>query len=86
MVRRSTERPESQDAGFAQFLAPERSIPSVANPLLHDTTLSARLEATPSPYGDGRAGVRIAQIARRLADGDTPEEAISSVANSRDLR
>lgn len=80
VVRRSTERPEAIDAGFAQLGTPERSISTVANQLLDDSSLSARLLATPSPYGDGRAGERIAEIARGIADGRSPEQAVACLS------
>lgn len=67
VVRKSTERPESIRSGFAQLIAPGDSIEEAARGVLDDTFLAARLRDTPSPYGDGTAGRRIADIARRLA-------------------
>lgn len=68
VVRRSTERPESIDAGFSTLVTPEMSIRDAAATVLADESLPERLEVTPSPYGDGSAGYRIAEIAIRLAE------------------
>lgn len=68
VVRRSTERPESVDAGFARLVVPGEDIAAAAAEVLADPGLAARLAATPSPYGDGRAGALIAAGAVRLAE------------------
>ncbi|QNE35282.1 non-hydrolyzing UDP-N-acetylglucosamine 2-epimerase [Leifsonia shinshuensis] len=68
VVRRSTERPESIDAGFARLVTPGEDIAAAAAGVLSQPGLRSRLAATPSPYGDGRAGAQIAQAALRLAD------------------
>ncbi|UAJ80114.1 UDP-N-acetylglucosamine 2-epimerase (non-hydrolyzing) [Leifsonia sp. ZF2019] len=73
VVRRSTERPESMDAGFARLAPPTADLASVANAMLHDHALRSRLLTTPSPYGDGNASERIATICQRLAIGDDVE-------------
>lgn len=65
VIRRSTERPESIDAGFAQLITPEQDIAAAANLLLaadeHD------LDERPCPYGDGSASAQIADIAKDVA-------------------
>ncbi|WP_374009592.1 non-hydrolyzing UDP-N-acetylglucosamine 2-epimerase [Leifsonia sp. LS-T14] len=76
VLRRSTERPESVDAGFAQLITPELPLAAIANRMLADQTLPARLRSLPSPYGDGSATAQIAHIARSIADGSSPEEAV----------
>jgi UDP-N-acetylglucosamine 2-epimerase (non-hydrolysing) len=76
VVRRSTERPEAIDAGFAQLMTPECDLGAAAAALLADTRAASRLAATPSPYGDGSASATIAAIARDLAAGSTPAEAV----------
>ncbi|MEN2739741.1 UDP-N-acetylglucosamine 2-epimerase (non-hydrolyzing) [Microbacterium sp. X-17] len=68
VVRRSTERPESVDAGFARLVVPGEDIAAAAAEVLAEPGLADRLAATPSPYGDGRAGELIAAGAVRLAD------------------
>jgi UDP-N-acetylglucosamine 2-epimerase (non-hydrolysing) len=58
VVRNSTERPESIDAGFAILVQPagiEAAVAAMTAP-----GLQARLMATPSPFGDGHSGERIA--------------------------
>lgn len=76
VVRRSTERPESIESGHAQLVTPDVDIARVAN-----SALSAPRSATAasSPYGDGRAAVRIARIAELIADGCDPQEAIRAI-------
>ncbi|MFJ9519348.1 non-hydrolyzing UDP-N-acetylglucosamine 2-epimerase [Kitasatospora sp. NPDC101801] len=64
VVRNSTERPESIEAGFAHLVAPGPQITRVAQALLDDVGLDQRLASTPSPYGDGQASRRIAALAR----------------------
>jgi UDP-N-acetylglucosamine 2-epimerase (non-hydrolysing) len=82
VVRRSTERPESIDAGFSRLVTPDHDIAGAANAVLAGATVD--LTAVPSPYGDGQASLRIARIALALADGarvrDLP--AIAGVANA----
>lgn len=66
VVRNSTERQESIDAGFAHLLQPGPEISELGRHLIADTDLPARLRAIPCPYGDGRASERIAQLARQF--------------------
>lgn len=60
VVRNSTERPESVDAGFAHLVQPGPVIGELGRRLIGDEGLAARLAALPSPYGDGTASERIA--------------------------
>lgn len=75
VVRRSTERPESVDAGFARLVTPQQDIATEANRVLDDPTLERFLAAAACPYGDGSASARIAAICRALATGATVEDA-----------
>lgn len=59
VVRSSTERPESIDAGFAHLVPPGPAIHTLAADLLADADLPHRLRRTPSPYGDRYAAARI---------------------------
>ena len=63
VIRRSTERPEAIDAGFATLVPPTASIADAAAALLKDFE-AQHLAATPSPYGDGTASKTIADLAR----------------------
>lgn len=61
VLREKTERPEAVDAGFARVVGTDPAvIVNEAIALLADDTVRARLAATPNPFGDGRAGERIA--------------------------
>ncbi|MFJ1756819.1 non-hydrolyzing UDP-N-acetylglucosamine 2-epimerase [Kitasatospora sp. NPDC088134] len=63
VVRRSTERPEAVTAGFAALVSPGPELVAAARArLVEGPALPARLAATPSPYGDGRAAERIARL------------------------
>jgi UDP-N-acetylglucosamine 2-epimerase (non-hydrolysing) len=64
VVRNSTERPESIEAGFSHLVQPGPAIGDLGRQLLADRSLSDRLNAIPCPFGDGRASERIAAIAR----------------------
>lgn len=67
VVRNSTERPEAVDAGFARVVGPHglaEAIHEMAAP-----EVAARLLGLPCPFGDGRAGERIATAAVALVDG-----------------
>lgn len=70
VVRRSTERQESIDAGFAQLVGPDGIEAAVTAVLEDHAPLTARLAATPSPYGDGHASSRIVTAVLALLDGD----------------
>ena len=69
VVRNSTERPESIDAGFAHLVRPGRAIGEIGRQLLADPLLRQRLSGIPSPYGDGLASERIADCARTFLAG-----------------
>ncbi len=60
MVRTSTERPESVDAGFAVLAGPE-GVAAAAAHLLRPGW-PEELTRLPSPFGDGRAAERIAGL------------------------
>jgi UDP-N-acetylglucosamine 2-epimerase (non-hydrolysing) len=62
VVRNSTERPESIDAGFAHLVQPGPVIGELGRRLIGDDALSERLAAIPCPYGDGKASERIAAL------------------------
>jgi UDP-N-acetylglucosamine 2-epimerase (non-hydrolysing) len=64
VVRNSTERPESIDAGFAHLVRPGRAIGELGRQLISDPLLGERLAAIPCPYGDGLASERIAACLR----------------------
>src|SRR5580700_3923042 len=64
VVRNSTERPESIEAGFAHLVQPGPAISDLGRQLLGDDTLSERLAATPCPYGDAKASERITELLR----------------------
>jgi len=65
VVRRSTERPEAVDAGFARLVRPADDLAAAARGLLEDTRRHPLAEV-PSPYGDGTASRRIAEVALAL--------------------
>ena len=60
VVRNSTQRPESIDAGFAHLVQPGPVINELGRQLIGDEALGERLAAIPCPYGDGKASERIA--------------------------
>lgn len=65
VVRRSTERPEALE-DFAVLATPGPDVSNTVGTWLRDlTAVHRRLSATPSPYGDGTASARIANLARR---------------------
>jgi UDP-N-acetylglucosamine 2-epimerase (non-hydrolysing) len=78
VIRRSTERPESVESGFAQLITPDLDIAKAANSLLAEPGLERRLFATSSPYGSGDASTRIARIATDLADGLSVRDAVAA--------
>ncbi len=59
IVRRSTERPEAVDAGFARLVSPDGIVGAVESILSRHAAVLARLAKTSSPYGDGKAAARI---------------------------
>ena len=64
VVRNSTERPESIEAGFAHLVQPGPMISDLGRQLIGDEGLDERLAAIPCPYGDGKASERIAELLR----------------------
>jgi UDP-N-acetylglucosamine 2-epimerase (non-hydrolysing) len=64
VVRNSTERPESVEAGFAHLVQPGPVIGDLGRQLIGDEGLAARLAARPCPYGDGTASEQIAGLLR----------------------
>jgi UDP-N-acetylglucosamine 2-epimerase (non-hydrolysing) len=66
VVRNSTERPESVEAGFAEVTGPEQLTGALSRML--DPALPDRLAQIPSPFGDGQAGARIATAVLALTD------------------
>ena len=64
VVRNSTERQESIDAGFAHLVQPGPVISELGRHLIGDQGLSERLAAVACPYGDGKASDRIAGLLR----------------------
>jgi UDP-N-acetylglucosamine 2-epimerase (non-hydrolysing) len=62
VVRNSTERPESIEAGFAHLVQPGPMLGDLGKQLISDQGLSERLAAVPCPYGDGKASERIATL------------------------
>ena len=64
VVRNSTERPESIEAGFAHLVQPGPVISDLGRQLIADEGLSKQLAAIPCPYGDGKASERIAELLR----------------------
>lgn len=72
IVRRTTERVESIDAGFAALAGPHEVF-AAAGDVLSDPGVTARLAATPSPYGDGTAAKQIvAHTVSRYSRGSVP--------------
>ena len=68
VMRDVTERPEAVEAGLARLVGtdPDRIIDAVGE-LLHDDAAHAAMTGRPSPYGDGRAAVHIADHMETLA-------------------
>jgi len=64
VVRNSTERPESIDAGFAHLVQPGPVLGDLGRELIGDEGLAARLARVPCPYGDGTASEQIAGCLR----------------------
>jgi len=74
VVRNSTERPEAVEAGWATLIRPGVDIAAAVNRFLQSERPDVSL---PTPYGDGRASIRIAAVARLLASGSAPSDAIA---------
>lgn len=76
VIRNSTERPEAVDAGVAVLVRPDTDIPSAVTALLSRPRLAPD---QPTPYGDGLASRRISAVARLIADGASPINAVAQV-------
>ncbi len=72
VLREVTERPEGVDAGVAELVGTDGAlIVERAGALLADEGIAERLRRAGNPYGDGRAGERIADIVvHRLAGAE----------------
>ena len=66
VVRNSTERPESIEAGFAQLVQPGEPMGDAARVLLDDPDSCERLAQVPCPFGDGTASQQITALLRRF--------------------
>jgi UDP-N-acetylglucosamine 2-epimerase (non-hydrolysing) len=75
VIRRSTERPEAIDSGFAWLIKPDMNIADEVNKILRNSRIPGILAASASPFGDGTASERIARIAQEIADGTSAVEA-----------
>ena len=65
VMRRETERPEAVDEGVVRLVGPDRAaIVAEAGRLLNDPAAYAAMAKGASPYGDGNAASRIADILR----------------------
>lgn len=72
VLREVTERPEGVEAGVAELVGTDGDVIRVrATALLADAGIAERLRQVGNPYGDGRAGERIADIVvHRLTGAD----------------
>ena len=62
VLRNVTERPEGVDAGVLELLGTDpRRVQERLQQLLGDPSTLRRMREAPNPYGDGHAGVRVAQ-------------------------
>jgi UDP-N-acetylglucosamine 2-epimerase (non-hydrolysing) len=76
VLRRTTERPEGVTAGTASLIGTEREdIVAAASKLLSDQSAYDEMSHSANPYGDGKAGERIAQAILHWAGrGPRPED------------
>ena len=76
VLRRTTERPEGVSAGTANLIGTERAdIVEAASQLLDDQTAYAAMSRAANPYGDGKAGERIAGALLHWARrGERPDD------------
>ena len=76
VLRNVTERPEGVEAGVLRLLGNEpTAVRAGLEELLADQRSLAAMRAKPNPYGDGRAGERIAKaVAWRFGLGLRPED------------
>lgn len=76
VLRNVTERPEGVASGSLTLLGTDpATVEGGLIALLADGDRLAKMRAAPNPYGDGRAGERVAQaVAWRLGLGERPED------------
>ncbi len=76
VLRRTTERPEGVTAGTSTLIGTQRDdIVNAASELLGDEAAYARMSHAANPYGDGKAGERIAQALLHWAGrGERPAD------------
>ncbi len=76
VLRNVTERPEGVDAGVLRLLGNEPGrVRAELGTMLDDDTVLEAMRNRPNPYGDGNAGMRIAQsVAWRLGLGPRPDD------------
>ena len=68
VLRMVTERPEAVEAGYARIVGTDvDAIVGAATELLRDAVAYSRMVAKKNPFGDGRAGGRIADVLRKAA-------------------
>ncbi|KHG65754.1 UDP-N-acetylglucosamine 2-epimerase [Thermus sp. 2.9] len=79
VLRNVTERPEGLEAGILKLAGTDpEGVYRTVKGLLEDPDALARMRTAPNPYGDGRAGQRVAQgVAWRLGLGPRPADWIS---------
>jgi UDP-N-acetylglucosamine 2-epimerase (non-hydrolysing) len=84
VLRANTERPEAVEAGVARLVGgdPER-LEAALEELAADDAWLRRVGEIPNPFGDGRAGERIADAALRFLEGDP--SGVPAAASSRSL-
>ncbi|MDN3026041.1 UDP-N-acetylglucosamine 2-epimerase (non-hydrolyzing) [Streptomyces sp. S.PB5] len=70
VVRRNTERPEAIAAGFAVRARYKHEISEEINRVMGNHELAGALANRPCPFGDGKAGERITDIALAMAAGE----------------
>lgn len=76
VLRNVTERPEGAEAGGLRLLGNDPGdVEAALITLLDDPDALAAMRSAPNPYGDGHAGVRVAQaVAWRLGLADRPTD------------
>jgi UDP-N-acetylglucosamine 2-epimerase (non-hydrolysing) len=79
VLRDVTERPEGVEAGIARLVGTDADrIAAEARALLANPAELARMSGVPSPYGDGHASRRIADLLERSIPRRVPEPARSA--------
>ena len=84
VLRNVTERPEGVAAGTLRLLGNDPEVVSEALvALLSDDAALAGMRAAPNPYGDGRAGQRVAAaVAWRLGSGPRPDDWVPAASRA----